>query len=319
MSAAASLPRVVEIPPVSPERGGLIADLLVGAVDLHCHSGPSIMPRILDHRDAMIDAGLAGFRAVVFKDHFYPGMAHARLLSTLFPDASTKVFSGVALNNSVGGINPHAVEHCVKFGGKVVWMPTVDAANHINYYARKRTGGAAHPAAGLKWITDANPITVLDSNGRLIDDAKRVLDVLAASETILSGGHLHITELFPLYEEARQRGVKKLMVNHPTYLIGCSDEDIRQLVSLGAYIEHSISMFIESIAHQAEPVDLARLITVAGADRTILGSDLGVPRGPKPIDGFRCIINELLDLGVSEADIRQLTGGNAAKLAGLAA
>jgi hypothetical protein len=30
------------------DRNKQIADLLVGAVDLHCHNGPSVMPRILD-------------------------------------------------------------------------------------------------------------------------------------------------------------------------------------------------------------------------------------------------------------------------------
>jgi hypothetical protein len=43
-------------------------------------------PRILDHHEAMVDCAAAGFRALVYKDHFYPGMAHAVLLEKLFPD-----------------------------------------------------------------------------------------------------------------------------------------------------------------------------------------------------------------------------------------
>ena len=46
-----------------------VADLLVGAVDLHCHSGPSVMPRYIDHIYAMKQAADAGFKAVLIKDH----------------------------------------------------------------------------------------------------------------------------------------------------------------------------------------------------------------------------------------------------------
>src|SRR3569833_4689958 len=48
-----------------------ISRLLVGAVDLHCHSGPSVMPRDLNHIEAMQEAAAAGFRAMLIKDHYY--------------------------------------------------------------------------------------------------------------------------------------------------------------------------------------------------------------------------------------------------------
>ncbi|WP_413770358.1 DUF6282 family protein, partial [Vibrio vulnificus] len=36
-----------------------------GAIDLHCHSGPSVMPRYCDHVEAMREASEAGLRAVL--------------------------------------------------------------------------------------------------------------------------------------------------------------------------------------------------------------------------------------------------------------
>jgi hypothetical protein len=62
-----------------------VAGLMVGAVDLHCHSGPAAMPRMLDHHEAMLDAAAAGFEALVYKDHYYAGMAHAKILQKLVP------------------------------------------------------------------------------------------------------------------------------------------------------------------------------------------------------------------------------------------
>src|SRR5882757_4214781 len=135
-----SYPVTFPMPPLS--RPAEVAELLVGAIDLHCHSGPAAMPRILDHHEELLDAGAAGFRAVLYKDHFYPGMAHAIILEKMFPETNVKLFSGVALNNASGGINPHAVNHAVNIGAKIVWLPTLSAANHIEKLA---TEGKSFP------------------------------------------------------------------------------------------------------------------------------------------------------------------------------
>src|ERR1700704_3861053 len=82
-----------------------VAGLMVGAVDLHCHSGPAAMPRMLDHHEAMLDAAAAGFESLLYKDHYYAGMAHAKILQKLVPYVKTRLYSGIALNNASGGIN----------------------------------------------------------------------------------------------------------------------------------------------------------------------------------------------------------------------
>ncbi len=43
--------------------------LLKGALDLHVHSGPSTMPRQVDHFQATEEAAAAGMRGILFKDH----------------------------------------------------------------------------------------------------------------------------------------------------------------------------------------------------------------------------------------------------------
>lgn len=311
--ANTTYPTIVPLEPMDPARAAEVARLLVGAVDLHCHSGPAAMPRILGHTQAFQEAEDAGFKALLYKDHYYVGMPHCAVLKDIYPDSKVELFSGVALNNASGGINPHAVDHAIKLGGKIVWMPTFAASNHIQAYAAKSFPKTAKP------MLPPIPLTVLDANGELIDEAKQICDLIAEAGIILAGGHLHVSELFVLFEEAKKRGVKKMMVNHPTYIIGCSDDDIRSLVGLGAYMEHSICMFVPSRAKQHEPSDLVHLMEVAGADRTILGSDLGLTQAPKPVDGFRMIVSNLLDLQVSEEDIRKITSANAARLLDLAA
>ncbi len=296
--------------PQEPVRAAEVADLLKGAVDLHCHSGPAAMPRILDHREAMRDAVDAGFRALLFKDHYYVGMPHAILLQSLFPEDRIDLFSGIALNNASGGINPHAVDHAVALGAAIVWMPTLSAANHLAD-AGKQT--RTFPKTRRKMLP-VEPLSVLDTSGALTDNTKQVLDIIAEADIILAGGHLSTEELHLLFEEAGRRGVKKLLVNHPTYVIGCTDEDIRQLVGLGAHMEHSIGMFVEGKSLKFTPQDLAHLINVAGVDHTVLSSDLGLLGSPRPVAGFRAIVQTLLELDFSASEIRKLVGGNAASL-----
>ncbi|MFA6265803.1 MAG: DUF6282 family protein [Pseudolabrys sp.] len=299
----------------SGPRNDDVTKLLVGAVDLHCHSGPAAMPRILDHHEAMMDCAAAGFRALVYKDHFYLGTPHAIMLEKLFPDTGVKLFSGIALNNAVGGINPHAVNHAAMIGAKIVWMPTLSAENHI-----AQTSGQAKtfPKTTQKMI-DPVPLSALDANGKVSDATRQVLDLIAEADIILAGGHLPASELHLVFTEAKNRGVKKMIVNHPTYVVGCTDDDIRSLVRLGVFMEHSICMFVEGRSKKYTPDKLKHLIEVAGVDKTLLCSDLGLMGSPRPVDGYRQVVEILLDLQVSEGDIRKLIGTNAAALLNLPA
>lgn len=146
-----------------------------------------------------------------------------------------------------------------------------------------------------------------------------MLDLIAEGDIILAGGHLPASELHQVFAEGKKRGVKKMMVNHPTYVVGCTDEDIRQMVRLGVYMEHSICMFVEGKARKYGPDKLAHLIEIAGVDHTVLCSDLGLTGSPRPVDGYRAIVQQLLDLQFSESDIRTMISRNAAGLLNLSA
>ena len=298
-------------------RDAEVAQLLKGAVDLHVHSGPSVMQRILDHEEAQAQADDAGFAAILFKDHYYPGMAHAQMLEKSFPDRKVKLFSGVALNNPSGGINRYAVDHNIKLGGKIVWMPTFAAKNHLEKYAAKHKDAMSFPTTREKMV-EPTPLTVFDANGALTDETRMCLDLIAEGDIILAGGHLHVTEQVPMFEEAKKRGVKKMMINHPTYLIDCTDQDMTDFASMGVYLEHSICMFIDNARTKMfDSADLKRFIEAGSVDKTVLGSDLGLTQAPPPVEGYREIVKMLLDLQYSEADIRKMISGNAAHLLGI--
>jgi Family of unknown function (DUF6282) len=293
-----------------------ISRLLVGAVDLHCHSGPSVMPRDLNHIEAMQEAAAAGFRAMLIKDHYYSATPITEMLNQAFGHLQVTLFSGVPLNNAVGGFNKHAVDHGIALGAKLVWLPTFSSKNHIDSpYGVK----AGFPHTTRKMIP-FDPLTPLDANGRVKDEVKEILDLVAQYDVILAGGHLHISEIFPVFEEATKRGVKRLMVNHPSFIVDASHEDIRRLVTMGAYIEHSLCMFIKVAKRKRDPFppeDLDKLIQAGTVDRTILASDLGQRGVDHPVAGFRNVIRICIDLGYADEDIRKMVSHNALDLLGM--
>ena len=295
---------------VDPAR---VQSLMQGAIDLHCHSGPSVMARALNHEQALEQAADAGMRAVLFKDHYYPTGPFVDVLKESGKATRAEPVGSIVLNNAVGGINPFAVEPALKCGAKVVWMPTVSAANHIREGHRK----SLLPTKGkmLKQVA----LSAVDARGELLDNVKHVLDIIAEHDAVLSCGHLHISEVWPLFDEAKKRGVTRLLVNHPSYTVGATLSDVKELVGMGAWIEHSICMFIPNRMKVYDDAFLKALIEAAGVERTFFGSDLGQTNAPLPVEGFRQIIGLCLSLGYSDEDVRKMVSTNAAQLAGIGA
>lgn len=296
---------------------GLPDRLMVGAIDLHCHSGPSVMPRYFDHYDAMQEASSAGIRALLIKDHYYSATPVTEVLNKHFKHLKVTMLSGVPLNNTVGGLNVYAVEHGIKLGAKLVWMPTFSSKNHLDHHKKDEHFKDKFPQT-KKVMLEPMPLSVTDGKGHLLPEVLPILDLIAEGDVVLSSGHLHIDEIWPLFDEAKKRGVKRLLCNHPTYVVDATLDDIRRLTGMGVYVEHSMCMFVPGSKFKFyDPPELQAMITAGTVDKTILGSDLGQIGNPRLIDGFKNVIETCLDIGYSEAEVRKMVSTNAAELMGL--
>jgi Family of unknown function (DUF6282) len=293
-----------------------IDNLLKGAIDPHVHSGPSIAPRGLDHLELVKESSAAGFAAVVTKDHDYSGVMTAALISKHYPELSTKIYSSIVLNNVVGGFNPYAVEHTAAMGGKVVWLPTLAAENHLRW---EKTANWVHPASSQK-MRPAAGIPVLDANRTVRDDVKEVLDVIAKTDMVLASGHLHVSETWLVFEEAKRRGVQRLTLTHPEDIVDASMNDVKGLAAMGAFVEHSLCMFVQGSKFKTcDSEDLQKFIEAAGVDQTVLCSDLGQTGTISPLEGFRRGIRLCIDLGYDDGQIRKMVSTNAARMLGIEA
>jgi hypothetical protein len=288
--------------------------LLQGGIDPHVHSGPSIAARALDHVELLRAASEVGFAAVVTKDHDYSGVMTAALINRHFPELTTKLYSSIVLNNVVGGVNPFAVEHTAAMGGRIVWMPTLAAENHLRW---ENATGRTHPASTDR-MRHAVGIPVLYADKTVRDDVKEVLDIIAKNDMVLASGHLHVSETWLVFEEAQRRGVKRLVLTHPEEIVDASMNDVQGLAAMGAFVEHSLCMFLEGSKFKiAGGEELRKYIEAAGVDQTVMCSDLGQVGAFSPLEGFRRGIKLCIDLGYDDEQIRKMFSLNAARMLGI--
>lgn len=286
--------------------------VLDGVVDLHCHSGPSPFPRRLDHVEASYDGARIGMRAALVKSHHHNTVMDLLAMGPQLEDAPTPMYGGVALNSEVGGINPSAVAVAINMGGRCVWGPTVSAAQHIE--AHRHDDGFPHNTGNLY----EQEVSVFDGTGAVSQETELVTRLIGDADILLTGGHLDGESMVAFFETARRNGVRRMLVHHPDYIIKASDSAIEKMLSLGAFVEHELSMYDPRVKAPDWPIEqLVDWIHKIGPERTVIDSDLGQVGNPLPVDAYLLVVQALLDSGISEADIRQMICRNTAFLLGL--
>lgn len=302
----------MDAPDTRPTPSPALLKVLNGAVDLHTHSGPSPFPRKLNHVEASYDAATIGLRAILIKSHHHNTVFDLLAMRDLLKDAPTPAYGGVALNSEVGGVNPSAVAVAIQMGGKAVWGPTVSAARHIEAHSHDD----GFPSAGGD--LEEKEESIYDAAGNVSAETVRVTQLVAEADIMLTGGHLDVDSQKAFFATAKENGVKRLLLHHPDFIIGASDGDVEELLSYGAFVEHEMSMYHPGVPAPGWPISrLISWIERIGPERTVIDSDLGQLANPYPVDGYIYVIQQLLDHGISEKDVRQMICHNTAYLLGL--
>ena len=290
----------------------VVARVLKGSVDLHVHPAPSPLPRRVDAVEAAQAAESIGMRAIVVKSHHHSTVTDVLALGRDLNGLPVKVYGGIALNSAVGGLNPYAVDLALKLGGRIVWFPTIGSPQHIAHHA-------AHP--DLKFpklavhVREERSIDVLDENGELRPEVHDIIGLIKEHDAILASGHMAPDRILAVFEAAHAAGVRRLLVNHPNFVVEATHEQGRRFVELGAVIEHSLCMYDDRSSFYNWDIDvLLGWIGAVGADRSTLGSDLGQMKNPLPSEAFTNIVGQLLDAGLGEADVEAMVRRNPARL-----
>jgi Family of unknown function (DUF6282) len=288
-----------------------ITEVLDGAVDLHCHPGPNPFPREFDHVEAARDAERLNMRGILVKSHHHNTVMDLLSMRRELAEVRTPVFGGIALNVQVGGINPYAVAMCLRMGGRAVWFPTFSSRRHCE-----------HDHHGFPEATIEIPnriVDVTDAEGRIVDEVYEVVDLIADSDALLSAGHLSVQDARAVFEIGRARGVRRMILSHPNFVIDADSAACRELTALGVFIEHEVGMYDPQGFRKWDPAILLDWIRTVGPENTVLASDLGQKGRPMPVDAFTRVGQELLERGLTPQELRQVVSHNPAFLLGLEA
>lgn len=269
--------------------------LLLGAIDMHVHSSPDVIPRRLDDLAVVAQARAAGMRAIVLKNHCCETCARAYLLNSIQGDV--KVFGGLVLNDTVGGLNPRAVETALKMGGDEIWMPTKSAANHQHFFG------------GRSGLTVLDGVTVRA-------EVRAIVRLIADAGAILATGHLSPEESRILIEYALAAGVRRISVTHPEWGVTAMPlECQQQLAQTGAVFFERCLISTQPGFKFTVPFDVVvHQIRSVGVETTIAATDHGLPQIATPVDAMRSYIHKLAAAGFTSTEISRMVRDNPATL-----
>jgi hypothetical protein len=279
-----------------------------GFYDLHLHSAPAPFVRIGDSAEVALWCAEAGMAGIVIKSHFESTVSkvhHARsVLKDTYPDF--KIFSAIALNRGVGGVNPGAVELALQQGAKTVWLPTLDAVNHVAAFGGAGTYGFPGMTLTSKRASKPQLYTVVDANGKLTSETKEVIDLVIAYDAILATGHISKSEILETVDYALGAGAKRVVITHPE--LAAPKLDLPTMIDLA-----KAGCFMEFCAVDLFPMfycislnGLIEAIDAVTPERTILSSDGGQPFHPRPHECLRVVAHGMVEKGVPMETIQKI-------------
>ncbi|SIS97339.1 DUF6282 family protein [Alicyclobacillus vulcanalis] len=295
-----------------------LVSVLQGLYDLHVHVWPDLVERSID--DVSLarkfhDLGWSGF---TLKSHYFPTVERAKVVSSVVEGVD--VVGALVLNHAVGGLNPVAVDLAGRAGARIVWLPTVDAANespehqaargqsHLPFWARIQ---AEIREEGIGF----EPISVFDHRGGLREDLTQCLERIRRYDMVLATGHLARDEIFAVVEHAKALGLTKIVVTHALFPSeALSIDDQVQLARLGATIEHCYTTFY---TNKCDWDTLYEAIRAVGPEHTLLSTDLGQKSNPGVVEGILDFSQRLLDAGFSPDALRTMWVDNPRRLIGV--
>lgn len=291
-------------------------ELLQGAYDTHIHVSPDVVARIVDDVTLARRFAALGFDGFVLKSHYTCTAERAAVVRAAVPGVDA--LGAIVLNRAVGGLNPLAVEIAAREGARIVWLPTVDAVNES--HEREAPPGAKVPV----WVRlqlelreqgiEIEPVQVVREDGAVVDELAAVLERIAHHDLVLATGHLGRDEIFTVVDAARAAGVRQIVVTHPDFPAeSLSVADQRALADRGALLERCFTTpHTGKIAWET----FIENIRAAGAEHSVLSTDLGQVFNPPVEEGLVMMAQRLLDAGCDEEEVRVMAVTNTRRVAG---
>jgi hypothetical protein len=257
---------------------------LTRVIDLHIHTAPDVVPRSVTDLQAAQQALNAGMRAILIKSHVTCTADRAQIAQQAVGGLS--VLGGLVLNETVGGLNPAAVEAALSLGAAMIWLPTF--------------GGRPRHSE-----------VTLDHHGQLKSVVREIMALVRDAGKVLATGHVGFEESLAVVRAAQEMNLLRVLITHPEWPgVDLSTEELRSLAADFVVFEHCH-------LNGRDPNGLSRItaqIRAVGAENTILTTDLGQSANPTPVEGMRQFIADLLSQGFSQREVDLMARENPARL-----
>lgn len=271
--------------------------MLPGSYDVSFHTSPDVVTRKCTDTELGLRFSRLGLAGGVLMSHYTDTSARAVLMNQQF--YGLHFVGGVALNRSLGGLNPAAVERCGQMGGRYVWFPTLEARNFQSF---------RHPAADTSMY-----LTALDRDGRLLPEVREILDVAADFGLVVGTGNLSTEEGMALARETGKRGITLVLTHADNPADRYTIAQQREAVKLGAMVEHAYNT---SFNHRVPFEEVVRQIKEVGCENVLLPTNFGQARSPYPDEGIEMYQEKLIKAGFTETELRQMFIENPSRLFG---
>lgn len=293
-----------------------IDGLLEGAFDTHIHSAPDVLPRKFNDLELANRFRARRMGGFVLKSHYICTADRATLVNQIVPDV--QAFGAIALNNSVGGLNPLALDIAGRLGAKVCWLPSVDNANELEAIAGQRDESKLpywmSIAREMRGLGIAGSFLNVTEDGKVTQATRQCLEIIAKHDMVLATSHIRPAEVLPVVKAAQAVGVQRIIITHPefpTTLLSIAQQ--QELARLGVYFERC---FTTPNTGKISWEQVYANIREVGPASTILATDLGQTTAPYPDEGLGMFVDRLLQSGFTAADVRRMVRDNPAGLLG---
>ncbi|WP_380024047.1 DUF6282 family protein [Effusibacillus consociatus] len=286
--------------------------LLKGAIELHCHSYPSLFPRKQTDWELIEDVKAAGMAGVVLKAHEAQTVDRATLLRAKEPHLH--IYGGLVCNFFTGGLSPAAVDAAIRLGAKIIWMPTFSSKEHCCHFGQKKTRffntqrPLLHPEQGLE---------IWDENRRILPQVHEILELIAESNIILATGHLNPEEVMVLVDAAKEHKVEKILIQHTDLGIARVPFDLQtELAKKGALLEKCY-LACSGDFNDITVEEMAESVKRLGVESCVMVTDYGQAHNIPPIEALSNFVGEFLKCGISEPQIERMIVQNPKHLLGI--
>src|SRR5438874_6195240 len=290
--------------------------LLEGAFDTHIHSAPDVLPRKFNDLELAARFKQRKMGGFVLKSHYICTADRATLVRQVVPEV--QVFGAIALNNSVGGLNPLALDIAGRLGTKVCWLPSVDNANELEAIAGQRDESKLpywmSIAREMRALGIAGAFLSETEDGKVTQATRQCLEIIAKHDMVLATSHIRPSEVLPVVKAAAEIGVKRIVITHPefpTTLLSIAQQ--QELARLGVFFERC---FTTPNTGKIAWEQVYANIREVGPASTILATDLGQTTAPYPDEGLGIFMGKLLDNGFSAREVQAMVRDNPAQVLG---